>query len=195
MLLWDKNLIFFPRRIDNKIYFLHRIRPDIQIACITNLHELQHSFWQNYFLHLNKYIVLSPKYAHEISYIGGGCPPIEMKEGWLIIYHGVHDTKDGYVYSACAALLDLQHPEIEIARLPYPLFKPEFPYELKGQVDNVVFPTGTAIFDRRLYIYYGAADKHIAVASVELFQLMKELEIHKNKIENNSHLIDLDHKL
>ncbi|MEI6311931.1 MAG: pesticidal protein Cry7Aa [Bacteroidota bacterium] len=195
MLLWDKNLIFFPRKIENKIYFLHRIRPDIQIACVTNLNELNVTFWQNYFLHLDKNIVLSPKYPHEISYIGGGCPPIETKEGWLIIYHGVHDTKEGYVYSACAALLDLQHPEIEIARLPYPLFIPELPYELKGEVDNVVFPTGTAVFEERLFIYYGAADKHIAVASIELKQLIKELEQHPTKIEKETITKDIDHKL
>jgi predicted GH43/DUF377 family glycosyl hydrolase len=46
--------------------------------------------------------------------------PIETKAGWLLIYHGVHDTTEGYVYSACAALLDLEEPEKELARLPYP---------------------------------------------------------------------------
>src|ERR1035437_7503886 len=29
--LWDKNVIFFPRRISDKLHFLHRIKPDIQI--------------------------------------------------------------------------------------------------------------------------------------------------------------------
>jgi predicted GH43/DUF377 family glycosyl hydrolase len=84
-------------------------------------------------------------HEHEIAYIGGGCPPIETKEGWLVIYHGVHDSVDGYVYSACAALLDLVDPSKEIARLPYPLFKPDLKYELAGYVNNVVFPTGTAL--------------------------------------------------
>jgi predicted GH43/DUF377 family glycosyl hydrolase len=48
---------------------------------------------------------MTSPHEHEIAYIGGGCPPIETK-GWLVIYHGVHDSVDGYVYSACAALLD-----------------------------------------------------------------------------------------
>ncbi len=28
--VWDKNLIFFPRRIHGKLYFLHRIKPDLR---------------------------------------------------------------------------------------------------------------------------------------------------------------------
>ena len=107
--LWDKNVIFFPRRINGKLFFLHRIRPDIQIVAVNDLHELTHEFWQNYFLNLSDCIVLSPKHKHEVSYIGGGCPPIETEYGWLLIYHGVHDTVKGYVYSACAALLEKPH--------------------------------------------------------------------------------------
>lgn len=177
MLLWDKNVILFPRKINDKFYFLHRIRPDIQIACVSNIADLTNEFWTDYFLHLDSNILLCPKYEHEISYIGGGCPPIETPEGWLIIYHGVHDTAEGYVYSACAALLDLENPNKAIARLPYPLFKPELPWELKGEVSNVVFPTGTALFEDTLYIYYGGADKRIACASVSLKELVAELLI------------------
>jgi beta-1,2-mannobiose phosphorylase / 1,2-beta-oligomannan phosphorylase len=91
--LWDKNLIFFPRKIDNKFWFFHRIKPDIQVVVsIEKLSDLTIDFWQNYFSHFDEYIVLSPKYQHEVSYIGSGCPPIETEAGWLIIYHGVHDT-------------------------------------------------------------------------------------------------------
>jgi len=129
-------------------------------------------------MHFDKHILMTPKYDHEISYIGGGCPPIETKDGWLLIYHGVHDSLHGYVYSACAALLDLNDPTKEIARLPYPLFKPEFEWELKGEVNNVVFPTGTALFGDQLYIYYGAADTRIAVASVSISELTEELLLH-----------------
>ncbi len=175
MLLWDKNVIFFPRRINGKLIFLHRIRPDIQIVAVNDLHELTEEFWKNYFLHLDEHIALVPKYKHEVSYIGGGCPPIETEYGWLLIYHGVHDTIKGYVYSACAALLDLENPRKEIARLPYALFKPELVWELKGEVNNVVFPTGTALFEDTLYIYYGAADEQIACASLSLKELVKEL--------------------
>jgi predicted GH43/DUF377 family glycosyl hydrolase len=173
--LWDKNLIFFPRRISGKLVFLHRIRPDIQITAVNELSELNRDFWQNYFLKLDECIAMSPQHQHEVSYIGGGCPPIETKAGWLLIYHGVHDTVNGYVYAACAALLELEHPCREISRLPYALFKPEMEWELKGEVNNVCFPTGTVVKDDTLYIYYGAADEQIACASLNLPSLIEEL--------------------
>jgi predicted GH43/DUF377 family glycosyl hydrolase len=175
LLLWDKNLIFFPRKIHNKYYFLHRIRPDIQIASVHELEELTPSYWEQYLLSFHEHILLKSKYPHEVSYIGGGCPPIETKAGWLLIYHGVHDTTAGYVYSACAALLDAENPKKVIARLPYPLLKPELVWELKGEVNNVVFPTGTALFGNTLYIYYGAADKRIACISLSINELLTEL--------------------
>jgi predicted GH43/DUF377 family glycosyl hydrolase len=174
-LLADKDLVFFPRRINGKLTFLHRIKPDIQIAAVDNLEELTKEFWENYFLHFDENIVLTPKYPHEISYVGSGCPPVETEHGWLVIYHGVKDAIKGYEYSCCAALLDLDDPKKEIARLPYPLFKPELDYELKGDVDDVCFPTGTALFDDTLYIYYGAADELIACASLSLPGLVEEL--------------------
>ena len=179
--MWDKNLILFPRKINNNFCFLHRIRPDIQIVVeIERLEDLTINFWQNYFLKFDEHIVLALKYDHEVSYIGSGCPPIETADGWLLIYHGVHDTVNGYVYSACAALLDLDNPCVEIARLPYPLFFPEKKWELKGEVNNVCFPTGSILEGDILYIYYGAADERIAVASMSLIELLGELKKNKN---------------
>ena len=179
--IWDKNLLFFPRRIKGKLVFLHRIKPDIQMVSVGELEELTRDFWCNYFHHLEHFIVLAPKYNHEVSYIGGGCPPIETEYGWLLIYHGVHDTTKGYIYSACAALLELETPNIEIARLPYPLFFPDQVWEMKGEVNNVCFPTGSVLFGDTLYIYYGAADERIAVASVSLKALVTELLNNKIK--------------
>jgi len=178
VLLWDKNVIFFPRRINGKLTFLHRIRPDIQLVMVENLNELNDEFWVHYFLNFESHILLKPHCDHEISYIGGGCPPIETKEGWLVIYHGVHDSTQGYVYSACAALLDLEDPMKVIGRLPYALLSPEKKWETVGYVNNVVFPTGTSLFGNTLYIYYGAADEQIACASLQLDQLLAELLAH-----------------
>lgn len=80
------------------------------------------------------------------------------------------------MYSACAAaLLDINNPSKVIARLPYALFSPEYIWEKRGDVNNVVFPTGTALFGDTLYIYYGAADSRIACASVSFSALLEEL--------------------
>lgn len=181
VLVWDKNVVFFPRRINGKLVFMHRIRPDIQIVCVNELTDLTPEFWQTYFLHLENHILLSPKHDHEVSYIGAGCPPIETVDGWLVIYHGVHDTLDGYVYSACVALLDLHNPHIELARLPYMLFNPEYKWELLGEVNNVCFPTGAIVVGDLLHIFYGAADEQIASATLSIANLLSELKLFPSK--------------
>lgn len=183
ILLWDKNLVFFPRRIKGNLVFLHRIRPGIQLVSVKEIKDLTKEFWDDYFRNFHEHIVMDPEFEHESSYIGSGCPPIETEHGWLLIYHGVEDTDKGLVYSACAAaLLDIDDPRKEIARLNYPLFSPEYRWELIGDVNNVVFPTGTALFGDTLFIYYGAADSHIAVASLSMSELMKELLLNMKKI-------------
>lgn len=180
IILWDKDVIFFPRRINGMLVFLHRIRPGIQLVSIKNIEDLTVNFWKDYFQNFQDYIVMDPIYSHELSYIGGGCPPIETKHGWLLIYHGVEDTEKGRVYSACAALLDLNEPTKELARLPEILFKPEQEWELYGEVNNVCFPTGAALFGDTLFIYYGAADSYIACASLKLSALLDELLINSS---------------
>jgi len=185
IMLWDKNVVFFPRKIEGKLVFLHRIRPGIQIVSVNNLNELTKEFWREYFHNLQDHIVMDPVYEHEASYIGAGCPPIETEHGWILIYHGVEETEKGRIYSACAAaLLDLNNPAKVIARLPHVLFTPEYKWEVKGEVNNVVFPTGTALFGDTLFIYYGAADSQIACASLSLSALVAELLNYTPKDEN-----------
>jgi predicted GH43/DUF377 family glycosyl hydrolase len=184
MMLWDKNVIFFPRRIHGNLVFLHRIRPGIQIVSVGAMKDLTAGYWENYFLNLQDHIVLDPVHDHESSYVGGGCPPVETPHGWLLIYHGVEETPKGRVYSACAALLDLEDPSKEIARLPYAFFSPEYEWELIGEVNNVVFPTGTALFGNTLFIYYGAADSMIACASVNITVLVAELLLYTHRNES-----------
>ena len=92
-----------------------------------------------------------------------------------MIFHYVEDSNKGKIYHASAALLDKRDPRKVIGRLKEHLFSPTEDYEKFGDVNNVVFPTGTAIFGDRLYIYYGAADKRIAAVSVNLHKLLHEL--------------------
>ncbi len=179
--VWDKDVVFFPKKINGKLVFLHRIRPEIQIVSVKNLKEINNTFWIKYVKHFVKHIYLESKYNHESSYIGAGCPPIETKDGWLVIYHGVNDGPKGYIYHACAALFDCKNIRKEIGRLKKPLFSPDRRWEKNGVMRDVVFPTGTALFDDRLYVYYGAADEYIAAASMNLSELLKELKKKNNR--------------
>jgi predicted GH43/DUF377 family glycosyl hydrolase len=174
-LLRDKDVVLFPRKINGQFVLLHRIWPGIQIVKFDNWKDLTLSFWEDYLRNLTDHIILDPKDPYEMSYIGAGVPPIETADGWLLIYHGVHETTTGKIYHAKAALLHLEKPEMEISRLPYPLFSPTKQWEIEGEVSDVVFPTGQALFGNDLYIYYGAADKYIAVAKLDINELLLEL--------------------
>ena len=176
ILLWEKDSFLFPRKIKGKYALVHRILPDMQIIYFNDFDQLTDEYWKKYLKRLSKYVMLESKFWYESRNIGGGCPPIETKKGWINIYHAVEDANDQKTYRAGAALHDLKDPTKVISHLREPIFEPEKKWELKGDVNNVVFPTGTTIFDGRLYIYYGAADKRICVASLLLDDLMSEFD-------------------
>lgn len=185
VLIWHKDVFPFPRKINGQYALMHRILPDIQIAFFKNFNQLkQRDYWLGELKKLPERVVLENKHWFETRSIGGGCPPIETKDGWLVIFHAVEARNEGRVYHACAALLDKDNPLKEIGRLHEPLFSPTEEWEKQGFVSNVVFPTGTALFADELYIYYGAADKQIAVASVSLQELLAEM---KNPSKEHTH--------
>jgi predicted GH43/DUF377 family glycosyl hydrolase len=174
--LWEKDALLFPKKINDQFALIHRIRPDMQIIYFKNFKDLTDNYWRKYLKELKKYIVLEPRFEFENQYIGGGCPPIETKDGWLVIYHAVAYVNSEKIYYACAALLDLKNPLKVLGRLTKPLFSPVTSWEKTGVVSNVVFPTGAILIGERLYIYYGAADKLIAAKSVNFTDLLTELK-------------------
>jgi len=175
ILLFEKDASLFPKKINNKFALLHRILPGMQIIYFNNFSDLTLDYWRNYFKNLGDFVVLDPLFWFENRNIGGGCPPIETKDGWLIIYHAVEDTPLGKIYHTTAALLDLKNPLKVLGRLTEPLFSPKASWEKNGIIDNVVFPTGAVVRNKRLYIYHGAADKLIAAKSVDLIELLTQL--------------------
>lgn len=181
--VWDKNVVLFPKKINGKFVGLHRLFPSIQIFTFEKKTDLTVEYWKEYMKNLPDHMVMEPKYEHETSHIGPGAPPIETEEGWLLIYHSAERREKGLVYHASAVLLDLENPQKVLARLPKPIITPAEYYERHGYVNYVVFPTGTAIFKDQLYIYYGAADDKIAVASLNLNDLLTELK--QNPHEND----------
>ncbi len=174
--LWEKDAFLFPKKFGKRFALVHRILPDVQLIFFKNFKQLQTpAYWHRYLQNLPKYVILENKYWFESRNIGGGAPPIETKKGWLFIYHAVEELNQARIYHAAAALLDKRNPLKVIGRLNYPLFSPELDWEKHGFVPNITFPTGTAIFGDNLYIYYGAADKFIAVARVSLKNLLAAL--------------------
>ncbi len=175
----DKDAMIFPEKISGKVYFIHRIKPEMQIAAFDDLEEFIRpgkDYWPEHLRNIRKHVLMSRQFSWETMKIGAGPPPIKTKAGWLLIYHGVDAQK---VYRAGAVLLDEKNPVKVIARLPYPILEPETDYEKFGDVNMVVFPEGLALFDDELQVYYGAADKVISMAYCSLSQLIDELWRHK----------------
>ncbi len=178
VLLFEKDASLFPQKFKGKFALIHRILPGIQLIYFKDFTELTNTYWRRYLINLGDKVIIDPLYWYESRNVGGGCPPIKTKAGWLIIYHAVEDTPLGKIYHAAAVLLDLKNPLKVIGRLKQPLFSPEASWEKKGLVDNVVFPTGAIIRKGRLYIYYGAADTCVGIKSVELEALLAALKSH-----------------
>jgi predicted GH43/DUF377 family glycosyl hydrolase len=180
ILVWHKDCIFFPEKIGGNFVMLERILPDIQLVSCETLSQLKDKyFWIHHLMNLSENVLIETEHGFESRHVGGGCPPVRTEAGWLMIYHSAQEFNRKRIYHAGAALLDLNEPSKVIARLPEPLFSPAVDYELVGGVNDVVFPTGTALFGDTLYIYYGAADTVIAAVSLKLSDLLGELEKHK----------------
>lgn len=179
VLLWEKDTALFGKKIKGRYAIIHRILPGIQICYFNAPKELSDEFWIKYLKELDKYVILEPKYWFENAYVGGGCPPIETDEGWLLIYHAVEVERGERVYRAGAALLDRNNPQKVIGRLREPLFEPEEEWEKKGVVSNVVFPTGAIVKGEDLEIYYGAGDQNIGLIVVKVKELLSELKENK----------------
>ncbi len=183
ILLWHKDCFLLPEKINDKYVLFHRILPDVQTMFFEDFGQLKDKyFWIHYLMRLSENVLLEGEHGFEARHVGGGGPPIKTDEGWLMIYHATQEFNKKRIYHAGVALLDLEHPNKLIARLPYPLFSPTKSYELRGLVNNVVFPTGSALFGENLCIYYGAGDSCIALAQVNLENLLDELlKYKKNK--------------
>ena len=120
-----------------------------------------------------------PPGAAVAGVIGGSTPPIQTEAGWLVFYHGV-ETEDPSVRRVCyrmgAMLLDLENPRHVIARCPDFLMEPEAYYERFGlYIPNVIFATGNVVVDGMLYLYYGVCDTAIALATVNLDDLVEHV--------------------
>lgn len=174
--LWQKDAFLFPRKFNGKYLMIHRVLPGIQLLEFEDFSELTPDFWRKELEKLSENILLDPVYTWESNNIGGGCPPIETADGWLLIYHAVEFSGGINVYTAGVALADLDNPRKIIGRLKKPLFSPTQVFEKTGVVPFVVFPSGALVENDDLWVYYGAADKVIGAKKISISQLLKALK-------------------
>ncbi len=165
----QKNWVIFPEKINGKYALLHNISPTIRIAYLDSLDDPD--------------LVIDstpPRPKDEDGerwdniVRGVGAPPIRMEHGWIVLYHAM-DRRDPNRYKVGAMLLDLEHPETVLARSSDPILEPEADYENHGHKQGVVYVCGAVIKDGTLFVYYGASDRSLAVATANLDRFVTAL--------------------
>ena len=161
---FNRNAVLFPRKIGGMYTLLSRPSDsghtpfgDIFLSQSPDL-----EFWGRH-----RHVMGSRKDLWwENLKIGGGAAPIETSAGWLLFYHGVTGTCNGYVYSIGGAILDLEEPSRVLHRCASFLLTPEAWYEERGFVPNVCFPCATLqdADTGRIAVYYGCADSYVGLA-------------------------------
>ena len=160
---YNRNAVLFPRKIGGMYKMLSR--PS----------DSAHTPFGDIFLSESPDLIYWGRHRHVMSRgpmwweavkIGAGACPIETTEGWLMFFHGVASTCNGFVYSMGGAILDRDEPSKVLYRCENYLLTPEMPYEVSGFVPNVVFPCATVqdADTGRIAIYYGSADTCVGLA-------------------------------
>jgi len=156
MMVYNRNGALFPRKI-GKNYAMYSRPSDSGHTPFGDIFYSESPDLVYWGKHRH---VMSPAGGWQSTKIGAGSCPIETAEGWLLFYHGVLTSCNGFVYSFSAALLDLEKPWKVIARAHPYIINPREMYELAGDVPNVTFPCA-ALVDAdtgKVAVYYGCAD-------------------------------------
>jgi beta-1,4-mannooligosaccharide/beta-1,4-mannosyl-N-acetylglucosamine phosphorylase len=168
---FNRNGVLFPRRIGERYAMLSRPSDSGHTpfgdVFYSESPDLVH--WGRH-----RHVMAPEPRSWQSTKVGAGPTPIETSGGWLLLYHGVLTSCNGFVYSMGAALLDLEEPWKVIARGRDYLLSPQVPYEQVGDVPNVVFPCAALVDEPtdRLTIYYGAADTVVCLAHGRLSEVV-----------------------
>ena len=162
---YNRNGVLFPRKINGNYALFHRPSDNghTPFGDIFYSESPDMKYWGKH-----RYVMgtSGSDSGWQSTKVGGGPAPIETSEGWLLFYHGVLTSCNGFVYSMGAALLDLEQPWKVIHRSKPYLLAPKEEYERVGDVPNVVFPCA-ALTDSdtgKIAIYYGCADSVTGLA-------------------------------
>ncbi|WP_294412171.1 glycoside hydrolase family 130 protein [uncultured Ruminococcus sp.] len=183
---YNRNAVLFPRKINGNYVMLsrpcdngHTAFGDIFLSESPDM-----EFWGRH-----RHVMGRSDNWWESLKIGGGAAPIETDKGWLLFYHGVVNTCNGYVYSIGGAILDINEPSRVLHRCENYLLAPETEYEERGFVPNVCFPCAalTDAASGRIALYYGCADSYVGVAFTTVTEVYNYILAHdKLQPEDNS---------
>jgi beta-1,4-mannooligosaccharide/beta-1,4-mannosyl-N-acetylglucosamine phosphorylase len=171
---FNRNAVLFPRKIKGEYVMLHRPSDNGH----TPFGDIFLSYSKDMIYWGKHRFVMGARDGWQSTKIGAGPVPIETPEGWVLIYHGVLTSCNGFVYSAGAAILDLDEPWKVKYRTKRYILAPTETYECVGDVPNVVFPGATLYDDKtdELKVFYGAADTCVCLATCKLQDLIKYIK-------------------
>jgi len=171
----NRNCVIFPRKINGEYAILHRPsdRGHTPFGDMFYSTSPDLIYWGNH-----RFVFGVLPNGWQSTKIGPGPRPIETKEGWLLIYHGVWTSCNGYLYYVGAALLDLEEPWKVLYRTKDYLLAPTEPYERIGDVPNVVFPSSAIVDKGVMRLYYGCADTCISMAEAKLDDVIEFVKTH-----------------
>jgi predicted GH43/DUF377 family glycosyl hydrolase len=168
----DKDAVIF-NLSDGRVALIHRIHPDMQLAVFDSLDDLWESgaaYWDEHMRELERHTILKP--SDGALGIGAGAPPVATEDGLLLFFH---EREANAHYTTKVALLDHATGTVKSV-LQEPIMRPGLAWERCGDVDNVVFVQGAvARPDGTIYLTYGAADRHVGVATVSTGALLSAL--------------------
>lgn len=169
---YNRNGVLFPRKIKGKYAMLSR-PSDTGHTPFGDMFYSESPDMVHWGCH--RHVMGPRRLSWQSTKVGAGPTPIETTEGWLMLYHGVLTSCNGFVYSMGAALLDLDEPWKVIYRTAPYLLSPQELYECVGDTPNVVFPCA-ALCDAptgRIAIYYGGADTVTCLAYTQVDELVE----------------------
>lgn len=156
----NKDCSLFPEKIDGQYWKVDRPsahnRRDIWVSKSPDLDH-----WSPH-----KVLMEPIPGSWESNRIGSSSNPIRIKEGWLMMYHGVKEIAFSAIYRIGVVLLDYEKPWILKGRTRVPIIVPDHIFERVGDVGNVVFTNGWIMEpDGEIKIYYSGADTNICLAT------------------------------
>ncbi len=176
----SKAACLFSEKIKNKYVMLFTLRSDspesgiyaVEFDDLNNLKKQTSKFWENFYKNKNDHLVIGP---NKDNYRGPevGAPPLKTNDGWLMIYCGASKKRE---WTINALLLKINDYKNIIGYQKEPILSPQTSSEKQGVVGNVTFPEGAVIVKEELYVYYGAADSSICLATCNLENLLRSLK-------------------
>ncbi len=181
----SKAMALFPEKINDKfvaILTVHTDLPPAKIALAVFDREEQiwsEEYWEDWYASLNIHTI--PLLRSSNDHLEVGAPPVKTDKGWLLIYSYINDYfSSDRTFNIETVLLDLKDPLKVVGRINESLLIPEKDYELKGDISNVVFPSGALVHKKNLQVYYGATDMTCCAAYAPLDQILKKMDHKKS---------------